>query len=131
LIDKKIVTIQYESMGDVGPCAGGKFVAAIYPDGDVSFCDSLGAFKKYFLLGNINTHFLEKIWYSSLADKLRYLPQYSECKEFYTCFGGCPLNSYALWRTFQKADPLCAKIYKTPPSGEIYDWKGRCQRIDA
>lgn len=133
LIDKEIVAIQYDSMGDVGPCAGGKFVVAIYPDGDVSFCDSLGILRKHFLLGNLNTHSLKEIWYSPSTDKYKSLPQYSECKKcknFYTCFGGCPLNSYALWKSFQKPDPLCDKIYKTPPSGEIYDWKKECQRID-
>ena len=75
----------------VKSCTAAMINACIGPNGDVYPCQS------YFeTLGNILTEQWKKIWYNSLAEKLR-KRQYVEekcksCTDLQVCGGGCPLE---------------------------------------
>jgi radical SAM protein with 4Fe4S-binding SPASM domain len=92
-------------------CDAGVTKIAVMPDGSAFPCN-LFAGSGEFLLGNIFSEGLEKIWHNPILDYFRNygkdnLCGDTRCSSFSTCTGGCPAHSYYAYGTMDTVDPRC------------------------
>ncbi len=88
----------------------------IHANGDVAPCDGLLSYKQ-FILGNVRTSSLKKIWNHPLMKKLRDIEPTNikgvckKCKYLSYCMGGCRAKTFIETGSFVDANPLCQSFY--------------------
>ena len=92
-------------------CDAGVTKLAVMPDGSAFPCNLLAG-SQNFLLGNIFTDGLDRIWNHPALEHFRTRGirnpcQHLQCRHFATCAGGCPAHSYFLGGSLDKTDPRC------------------------
>lgn len=111
--------LKYREFGKPGKCSGAISSIAIFSNGDVALCERirplLGKIDEI-KLGNIYKDTLTEIWVSEKINIFRKLKNDSDtckqCDQVKYCLGGCILNSWVKFNTWNAPDPLCSKVYE-------------------